>query len=78
METLCEGWQAEGVTRGAWRWLTAGHRIPGQLGSRVFILEDIQSLPGHGPEQPALSDPALSREVGLGGLQRCPPAAARL
>ena len=33
--------------------------------SRVSILGDIQNLPGHGPEQPPLADPALRREAGL-------------
>ena len=32
-----------------------------QRGCRVSILGDIQNLTGHGPEQPAVTDPALSR-----------------
>lgn len=32
-----------------------------QRGSGVLILADIQNPPGHGSEQPAVADPALSR-----------------
>jgi len=36
-----------------------------QRGCGVSILGDTQNLTGHGPNQPAVGDPALSREVGL-------------
>lgn len=37
---------------------------------------DVQNPASHGPEQPAPADPALSRDLGLGNLQRCLPTSA--
>lgn len=34
-----------------------------QRGCGVSIPGDVQNLPRHGPEQPVLADPALSRRV---------------
>lgn len=34
----------------------------------MFILGDVQNLPGHGPEEPLLADTTLRREVGLHDL----------
>lgn len=39
----------------------------------VSIAGDRQNLSGHGPGHPALAAPALSKVVGIGGLQRCLP-----
>lgn len=36
--------------------------------SKVSILGDIRSLPGHGPARPPLADSALRREAGLDDL----------
>lgn len=36
--------------------------------SRVSILGDIQILPGHGPEQPPVADPALRGKAALDDL----------
>lgn len=47
-------------------------------GYGVSTLGDIQSPTGHGPGQPAVADPALSKGVGLNDLQRCLSASAVL
>lgn len=41
-----------------------------QRGCGFPIPGDIQNPTGHSPEQPALVDPAFSREFGLDDLQR--------
>lgn len=49
-----------------------------QRGSVVFILGDIQNSAGHGPEQPALADPAFEQGFGSDDLQRCLPTSTIL
>lgn len=45
-----------------------------QKSCRVSVLEGVQNPRGHGSGQPALTDPALKRELELDDLQRCFPA----
>lgn len=49
-----------------------------QSDSRVSVLGYGQSLTGHGPGTPAVSDLALCDTGGLNYLQRCLPASALL
>jgi len=46
---------------------------PAHMGCGVSFSRDIQNLPGCGPVQPALGDPALARGVRLDDPQRSLP-----
>lgn len=55
--------------------------MPAQIAQRscgVSIPGDIQNLSGHGPGQPALGAPALSKVLGIGDVQRCFPTSTIL
>lgn len=49
-----------------------------QRNAEVSVFGNTQNPTGQSLEQPAVDDPALSRKVGLNGLQRCLPTSVIL